>query len=88
MAIEAQRHRMLDLLLRDDHDEPSVFLPENMLREARRQRDLPAGAVPRVCLLDPDGDIVRHLERTGRASRSPSWACYHTTLVETDIGGR
>jgi uridine phosphorylase len=33
-----------------------------------------------VCVLDPDGDIVRHLHRTGRASCSPGWACYHTDL--------
>ncbi len=67
---------------RGDYAEPSVFLPENMLREARRQRQLPLGAVPEVCLLDPDGDIVRHLVREGRAERSPSWACYHTELWE------
>jgi len=72
---------------RADHDEPSVFLPGNMLREARRQRGLPAGKVPDVCLLDPDGDIVRHLVRQGRAERSPSWACYHTELWETDCEG-
>lgn len=69
---------------RADYDEPSVFLPENMLREARRQRGLPAGNVPDVCLLDPDGDIVRHLIREARAERSASWACYHTELWETD----
>jgi uridine phosphorylase len=34
-------------------------------------------------VLDPDGDIVRHLVREGRAGRSPSWACYHTDLWET-----
>ncbi len=88
MVIEVRSDLHLDLLLRDDHGEPSVFLPENLLREARRQRALPAGTVPRVCLLDPDGDIVRQLERSGRAAPSPSWACYHTELVETDIGGR
>lgn len=68
---------------RADHDEPSIFLPENLLREARRQRGLAPGTVPDVCLLDPDGDIVRHLVREGRAERSPSWACYHTDLWET-----
>ena len=69
---------------RADHDEPSVFLPENMLRETRRQRGLPAGKVPDICLLDPDGDVVRHLVRAGRAERSASWACYHTELWEAD----
>ena len=77
----------LDLLVRDDHGEPSVFRPENLLREARRQRSLPAGPVPSVCLLDPDGDVVRHLTQTGRGARSPSWACYHTGLIETDVSG-
>jgi len=69
---------------RSDHDQPSVFLPENMLREARRQRNLAPGEVPKVCLLDPDGDVVRYLVAAGRAVRSPSWACYHTELWETD----
>jgi uridine phosphorylase len=72
------------LVGRRDHDVPSVFLPENMLREARRQRGLEPGALPDVCLLDPDGDVVRHLVAAGRATRSPSWACYHTELWETD----
>jgi len=68
---------------RSDHDQSSVFLPENMLREARRQRNLVPGDVPDVCLLDPDGDIVRYLTAANRAVRSPSWACYHTELWET-----
>ncbi len=68
---------------RSDHDQPSVFLPENLLREARRQRNLLHGDVPEVCLLDPDGDIVRYFTATNRAVRSPLWACYHTELWET-----
>jgi uridine phosphorylase len=74
-------------LNRQDHDEPSVFVAPNLLREARRQRRLPPGRVPQVCLLDPDGDVVRYLNRAGRASRSPVWACYHTELVETRLDG-
>jgi uridine phosphorylase len=63
-----------------DHAEPSAFTPENLLREARRQKGLPIARVPGVCVLDPDGDIVRELLQTGRARRDPSWACYHTDL--------
>ncbi len=77
----------LSFLDRRDHREPSVFLPENLLREARRQRALPPGRVPGVCLLDPDGDVVRYLTRLGRATRSPAWACYHTELVESELAG-
>jgi uridine phosphorylase len=65
---------------------PSVFRPENLLREARRQRGLPDRPVPSICLLDPDGDIVRQLRRRGRACPSPGWACYHTSLDEFDLG--
>jgi uridine phosphorylase len=62
------------------HDEPSAFTPENLLREARRQKGLPVSKVPRVCVLDPDADILRDVVATGRARRDPAWACYHTEL--------
>ena len=38
---------------------PSAFTPENLLREARRQKSIPPGAVPRICVLDPDGDLLK-----------------------------
>lgn len=68
------------ILSHKHYDAPSAFLPENLLREARRQKGLPAAAVPDVCILDPDGDIVRYLRATDRAKRHPGWACYHTDL--------
>lgn len=72
-------------------DQPSVFQPANLLREGRRQRGRPDVSVPAVCLLDPDGDIVRHLTAGGQATEHPGWACYHTTLWtfdldDTDVG--
>ncbi len=70
-----------------DHDEPSVFQVENLLREARRQRNLGSTPAPTVCLLDPDGDVVRHLAPLGRASRHSDWACYHSELWTTDHDG-
>jgi len=45
---------------------PSVFRPAALLREARRQKALPSVDVPAVCILDPDGDIVRRLRQDGR----------------------
>ena len=71
-----------------DHDRPSVFKVENLIREARRQRALDVVDVPRVCLLDPDGDTVRHLRDTGRATRLTEWACYHSELWLADLHGR
>jgi len=70
------------ILADKDHAAPSVFEPANLLREARRQKNLPHAEVPEICLLDPDGDIVRALHRAGRAEPSPGWACYHTELFE------
>ena len=70
------------------HDAPSAFTPENLLREARRQKGLQEVRVPDVCVLDPDGDIVRRMQEAGRAIRDPDWACYHTELyriVHEDI---
>ncbi|MEO5652781.1 MAG: nucleoside phosphorylase [Marmoricola sp.] len=77
-------HRVLELKA---YDEPSLFSPENLLREARRQKALPDVPVPEVALLDPDGDIVRHLIGTGAGRRHPGWACYHTDMWVTDLDG-
>ncbi|MDN5748107.1 MAG: nucleoside phosphorylase [Pseudonocardia sp.] len=70
-----------------DHRARSLFEPVNLLREVRRQRRLPDVAVPAVCLLDPDGDIVRHLEVTGRGRPHPGWACFHTVMWTMDLDG-
>lgn len=62
------------------YEAPSVFTAQNLLREARRQKALSEAAVPRICVLDPDGDIVRYLTATHQAQLDPHWACYHTQL--------
>lgn len=62
------------------YDAPSIFSARNLLREARRQKELTEAPVPAICVLDPDGDIVRYLLATGQAIAEPHWACYHTTL--------
>ena len=72
---------------RKDHDAPSVFRPEALLREARRQKQLPLVAVPEVCLLDPDGDVVRHIKKKGEGRPHEGWACYHTELLAFDLDG-
>jgi uridine phosphorylase len=66
----------------------SVFQPEALLREARRQKQLPEQPVPAVCILDPDGDIVRFLRKSGRARPFDAWPCYHTDLDAFDLGER
>ena len=75
------------LMAHKDTDAPSLFQPETLVREAQRQRALPSIKVPRVCVLDPDGDIVRWLTRCGQATKSASWACYHSEMYECDVEG-
>ncbi|OGS18267.1 MAG: hypothetical protein A3J83_09215 [Elusimicrobia bacterium RIFOXYA2_FULL_40_6] len=60
--------------------EESVFKPENLLREARRQKRLGDCMIPEVCILDPDGDIVKYLRKKRLLLKSKCWACYHTEL--------
>ena len=75
------------LLQREDFTEASAFRPENMLREARRQKKLGTAPVPAVIILDPDGDIVDFAVSEKGARRSRDWACYHTKLWEWDDDG-
>lgn len=70
-----------------DHAAASVFRPEALLREARRQKGLPQICVPEICVLDPDGDVVRHLKRSGLGRPHEGWACYHTELLAFDLPG-
>lgn len=76
------------ILSEKHHDAPSAFTPESLLREARRQKGAEAVAVPTVCLLDPDGDIVRQLRTEDRARRHEGWVCYHTDMWVFDLDGR
>jgi uridine phosphorylase len=67
---------------------PSIFQPAALLREARRQKGLATIEVPSVCILDPDGDIVRRLRQTGAAQIFESWPCYHTRLDTFALAGQ
>lgn len=76
-------------ILSDKHPEAaSAFEPAALIREARRQKGLAIQPVPAICLLDPDGDIVRRLRREGRATRFEAWPCYHSELDVFELGGR
>jgi uridine phosphorylase len=78
---------MPPILRRKRYHEPSVFVPENLLREARRQKDIPNRPVPRICVLDPDGDIVRNLLVMDQANLNPYWPGYHTQLYNFEQDG-
>lgn len=70
------------ILRNKEYEDPSLFLPDNLLRDARRQKNIPTSTIPEVCVLDPDGDIVHNLLSSGTAVRNTSWPCYHTKLYD------
>jgi uridine phosphorylase len=77
----------LPILANKDYHSLSVFTPENLLREAKRQKSIPEGSVPKICILDPDGDIVQNLFEAGLAQLNPYWACYHTHMYNFTYEG-
>jgi hypothetical protein len=70
------------------YDQPSVFQPENLLREARRQKEITELVIPEICILDPDGDIEEYVIQKHDAKLNKAWACYHTRLFEFDHEGQ
>ncbi len=68
-------------------NDDTAFSPDDLLREARRQKAIEPGSVPEICVLDPDGDIVSHLVAQGRAAADRHWACYHTDLYRAVENG-
>jgi uridine phosphorylase len=75
------------ILAQKHYAQPSAFAPENLLREARRQKRIADSSIPKICVLDPDGDIVRSLLGRGEAQLQSGWACYHTQLYTFSRGG-
>lgn len=72
-------------------EEPSVFLPENLLSRATVLKGPSAGiwrgGIPACCVLDFDGELVPVAREKLGARPSPAWACFHTTLLVIETGG-
>lgn len=82
-----KREKTTPILANKEYSANSIFLPENLLREARRQKDIPDSTIPKICLLDPDGDLVTYLLEIGEAQKNAFWACYHSHLYSFHIEG-
>jgi uridine phosphorylase len=78
----------IPLLANKAYDEPSVFRPENLLREARRQKAIPNCLVPSLVMLDPDGDLADYLSTQNRAVENECWACYHSVMYTFRLNGK
>src|SRR5437660_10648757 len=68
-------------------DQPSAFTAKNLIDDVRRSRQIPAGIVPPLCILEFDGDITDWLVRDGIAKPFRPWACFHTSMFTMDLEG-
>jgi hypothetical protein len=76
---------------------PSVIRTRTAAKEAAKGPLVPStprgglfqqpGRLPSVCILDPDGDLVRRLRQTGAAKPFEGCPCYHTELDTFELGG-
>jgi uridine phosphorylase len=87
LVMAGNDERVPPILAQKHYTQPSAFTPENLLREARRQKEITGSRIPDICVLDPDGDIVRSLLARGEARLESGWACYHTQLYSFSRGG-
>jgi phosphorylase superfamily protein len=84
----ANRGGVPPILTQKHYSTPSAFTPESLLREARRQKRIAEANIPAICILDPDGDMLRHLIAGGEAWVDPAWACYHKLLISVTSSGQ
>ncbi len=74
-------------LLEHPPAEVSVFTPGNLIEAVRDLRGLSTTRVPRVCVLEFDGDLSDTLERSGVARPHAAWACFHTRMSVFQVDG-
>ena len=67
-------------LLEHPLDAPSAFTPEALVDAVRASRRLKPSPIPRVSVLEFDGDLTDWLVSSGEARPLDAWACFHTTM--------
>lgn len=65
----------------------SAFTAESLVSAVRAERSLPGEPVPRICILDFDGDLTDSLVADGRARVFDPWACFHTRMFALAVDG-
>lgn len=78
--------KQIPILDQKFYHKPSLFQPQNLLREARRQKEINESEIPEICILDPDGDISDYVIQYQNARLNKAWACYHTKLYQFTLG--
>jgi purine-nucleoside phosphorylase len=88
MALDHPAAPFAPLLAEKDYAAPSVFEARAMMREAARQKGLKLAALPEICILDPDGDLLAYVQAAYGAVPVAHWPCYHTKMFAFEADGR
>ncbi len=75
------------ILLGHPVSEPSAFTAEALLTAVRDERGLSSALVPRICVLEFDGDLTDWLVASGYARPYTEWACFHTVMHAIEVDG-
>ena len=80
---------MKDSLPLFDHDleSPTAFTPEALMEVVRKERHLAREPIPKVCILEFDGDLTNWLVSRGAVHPCESWACFHTAMFLLEVDG-
>jgi uridine phosphorylase len=74
-------------ILRHDLQAQAAFSPEGLVSAVRRSRNLLPAPVPRICVLDFDGDLTDWLIHEQLVQPFSHWACFHTTMYVLEAEG-
>ncbi len=66
---------------------PPWSTAKKLIENLRRTRKVPNGIVPRLCILEFDGDLMDWLLQEGIAKPFPSRVCFHTSMFAMELEG-
>src|ERR1700745_1542424 len=85
VMLKSMTEDLLPPILGHALDQPSAFTAKKLIDDVRRSRQIPAGIVPPVCILEFDGDITDWLGRDNMAKPFRPWACFHPSMFTMDL---
>lgn len=81
------RNRSTPPILVHPVEDASVFTPEALIDDVRRQRSVGHEPPPVICFFEFDGDLTDGLVQQRIATPFDSWACFHTTMFSLKLEG-
>lgn len=67
-------------LMKHLYEAPSIFRPEELVEAVKATRNIEKIDVPKLCVLEFDGDLTDKLHHRGELKLCETWPCFHTSL--------